>query len=234
MTWGATPQPKPSGRGAVLSCCRRRYHHPGVGGASSRPTWQAGELTAIAEALRQVPWPTDGVTMRVGAVRAAALVLGIHDGHTSPEPDLVAEARALLARVRHGGHQLWWAGFPDSRDYVWADRAHAMAVHGLRGPWGALGARWDGWNRHHPPAGESCPICLDGYADPFPSPDGSSIARPGLFQCPGGFGPPINLTHSVCRDCDAGLRLRMERCPLCRADRTSQTRAVTKSRSLLG
>ena len=134
---------------------------PQCGGALQQ-TRLAGELTAIGEALRQVlervPWPPDGVTMRVGEARAAALVLGMQDGHTSPEPDLVAEARALVARVRHGGHQLWWAGFPDDREYVWADRAHAMAVHGLGGPWGALGARWAGWARHLPPAGGSAAL----------------------------------------------------------------------------
>ena len=195
---------------------------PQCGGALQQ-TLLAGELTAIAEALRQVlglvPWPRDGVTLRVGDTHAAALVLGLRDGDASTEPDLVAEARALVARVRQGGHQLWWAGFLDDRDYVWADRAHAMAVHGLSGPWGALGARWAGWARHLPPAGGSCPICLEDFADPFPSPDGLSAARPGLFLCPGGFGPPVDLTHSVCRGCDVGLSGRRERCPLCRADR---------------
>ena len=114
------------------------------------------------------------------------------------------------------GGRLWLAGYRPTPAYLWGERASALAHYGRQhGFFGALPSDLAAERPRAPDpppwASDDCPVCLDPYADPWPSGDVLSRAPLGRWVCG---------VHAVCIGCDLHVEFSANtRCPLCRAAR---------------
>ena len=187
-------------------------------GATAHSALQA-ILTALVHALDLLA-ASGGpahIVLRVGDAEAAAVVAGAWDPPREALP-LHSRVVRLMHEARYARGLLCVAGFDPLGPYFWGMRAEALAEYAAaRGAWGNLPptlANAVVRAPDIPPWSDDpdCPVCLEVYADLWPSPARRSRCPSNRWAC---------YTHAVCRSCDWVIQRSPQgaRCPLCRADR---------------